>query len=218
MRLCLHLPPLCAHPAQAFTNPAAYGLIASTFPETRVSTANSIYSSAVYVGGALASLTILLDNQIGWRESSIAIGALGLLLAGASALFLKDPEQRPGLLDAWVRAGTGADPNGSNDPMRNTAATTGEAGAAGGDADRASRPMLGGDGVVGEGTGGGEVEMGQLAGAVGAAKQVLAIPFVQLLFAATAFRFAAGYGGCCKPPACRLWGFSSATNPTSSTS
>ncbi len=59
---------------QAFTNPAAYGLIASTFPESRVSTANSIYSSAVYVGGALASLTILLDNQIGWRDSSIAIG------------------------------------------------------------------------------------------------------------------------------------------------
>ena len=50
--------------SQAFTNPAAYGLIASTFPEARVSTANSIYSSAVYVGGALASLTILLDNSI----------------------------------------------------------------------------------------------------------------------------------------------------------
>jgi hypothetical protein len=42
--------------------------------QARVSTANSIYSSAVYVGGALASLTILLDNQIGWRDSSILIG------------------------------------------------------------------------------------------------------------------------------------------------
>ena len=91
---------------QAFTNPAAYGLIASTFPESRVSTANSIYSSAVYVGGALASLTILLDNQIGWRDSSLAIGALGLLLAGVSAVFLKDPEARPAAMELlqhpWV--------------------------------------------------------------------------------------------------------------------
>ena len=89
---------------QAFTNPAAYGLIASTFPESRVSTANSIYSSAVYVGGALASLTILLDNQIGWRDSSIAIGVLGLLLAGVSAVFLKDPETRP-VLFGWKGSG-----------------------------------------------------------------------------------------------------------------
>lgn len=83
--------------SQAFTNPAAYGLIASIIPEARVSIANSIYSSAVYVGGALASLTILLDNQIGWRESSVAIGGFGLLLAGVSAVLLKDPEARPAL-------------------------------------------------------------------------------------------------------------------------
>ena len=92
---------------QAFTNPAAYGLIASTFPESRVSTANSIYSSAVYVGGALASLTILLDNQIGWRDSSLAIGALGLLLAGVSAVFLKDPEARPAFFGGKGGSGDG---------------------------------------------------------------------------------------------------------------
>ena len=147
--------------SQAFTNPAAYGLIASTFPEARVSTANSIYSSAVYVGGALASLTILLDNSIGWRDSSLAIGGAGLVLALASAAILKDPEARPGL---WAAA-----------PGTKEEAHSG--------ARAESSPRVGGGGLSKE-----------VAGAVGAAKQVLEIPFVQLLFAATACRFAAGYG------------------------
>ena len=147
--------------SQAFTNPAAYGLIASTFPETRVSTANSIYSSAVYVGGALASLTILLDNSIGWRDSSLAIGGTGLVLALASATILQDPEARPGLL----AAAPGAKEEAHSGAM----------------AERSLR--VGGGGLSEE-----------VAGAVGAAKQVLEIPFVQLLFAATACRFAAGYG------------------------
>ena len=148
---------------QAFSNPAAYGLIASTFPEARVSTANSIYSSAVYVGGALASLTILLDNQIGWRDSSIGIGILGLVLAGVSAVFLKDPEERPVL---FAGSGKRARDNSAQDPKS------------------ALQTLRGGP----------EAAVSQLSDAAGAAKQVLSIPFVQLLFAATAFRFAAGYG------------------------
>jgi len=151
--------------SQAFSNPAAYGLIASTFPESRVSTANSIYSSAVYVGGALASLTILLDNQIGWRDSSIGIGVLGLVLAGVSAVFLKDPEERPGLFDG--KGGQVAAPGQArSDQIEDTEGSPSR------QASVAS----------------------QLSAAAGAAQQVLSIPFVQLLFAATAFRFAAGYG------------------------
>lgn len=78
---------------QAFVGPQAYGLIASYFSGTGASmaTANSIYASGVYVGGALASLSILLDGQLGWRDTSLAAGGIGLVLSLGASLTLKDP-------------------------------------------------------------------------------------------------------------------------------
>ncbi|KAJ1474188.1 major facilitator superfamily domain-containing protein [Baffinella frigidus] len=65
--------------AQAFLTPAAFGLIADRVPNSRLSTANAFYSSGVYLGGALASLSILLDNSLGWRDTSLLCGGIGPL-------------------------------------------------------------------------------------------------------------------------------------------
>jgi MFS family permease len=48
-------------------NPLAYSLLADYFPQDKRSTANSILSSANFIGIALSSMTIILIKSIGWR-------------------------------------------------------------------------------------------------------------------------------------------------------
>lgn len=43
--------------------PAAYTMISDLFPASARGTANSIYSGGVYLGGALASLSLLLNGE-----------------------------------------------------------------------------------------------------------------------------------------------------------
>eukprot|EP00956_Cyclotella_meneghiniana_P036806 scaffold130689_cov56-Cyclotella_meneghiniana.AAC.3 len=74
--------------ACAFASPAAYSLIADTISEERAALANSIYASGVYLGGALASLSLLLDNMLGWRFTMALIGWYGLLSVALSAVTL----------------------------------------------------------------------------------------------------------------------------------
>lgn len=61
----------------AFSTPTAYTLIAEKVPKDRLSLATSIYGTGVAFGGASASLSILLDNQIGWSQTLLAIGLVG---------------------------------------------------------------------------------------------------------------------------------------------
>jgi len=49
------------------TNPLSYSLIADYIPPEKRATANSVLSSAHYVGIAFSSMSILLIKQIGWR-------------------------------------------------------------------------------------------------------------------------------------------------------
>lgn len=58
------------------------------------------YSIAVAFGGALASLSILLDNQIGWQDTTIAISLAGFSAAGLSALLLQDDESSDAIVPA----------------------------------------------------------------------------------------------------------------------
>ncbi|KAL7486755.1 hypothetical protein ACHAW6_012349 [Cyclotella cf. meneghiniana] len=51
--------------ACAFAGPAAYSLIADRISEERASFANSIHASGVYLGGTLASLSLLLADVVG---------------------------------------------------------------------------------------------------------------------------------------------------------
>lgn len=77
--------------SQGFTNPAAYGLLADLFPPERRATANSLYSSGIYLGGGLASLSILLVSSSGWRSACFAVGSAGLVAATISLFMVRDP-------------------------------------------------------------------------------------------------------------------------------
>ena len=72
----------------AFSTPTAYTLIKQQVPKDRLSLATSIYGTGVAFGGALASLSILLDNQLGWQQALIIIGGIGLLSAALVGLVL----------------------------------------------------------------------------------------------------------------------------------
>ena len=61
---------------QSFSGPAAHTLISATFPPRRRATANAIYTSGIYLGGALASLSIPLSRALGWRGTGFLVAAL----------------------------------------------------------------------------------------------------------------------------------------------
>ncbi|CAJ1936421.1 unnamed protein product [Cylindrotheca closterium] len=79
--------------ACAFATPTAYTLINDRVPKDRTSLATSLYGTGVAFGGALASLSILLANQIGWKDTTIAISVAGFASAGLSAVLLKDDKK-----------------------------------------------------------------------------------------------------------------------------
>jgi len=45
----------------------------------------------IYLGGGLASLSILLDQSIGWRGAGIAVSGFGLVSALIGAVVIRDP-------------------------------------------------------------------------------------------------------------------------------
>ena len=87
---------ICMGLACAFVTPPAYTLIAERVPKDRVSLASSLYGTGVALGGAFASLSILLDTNLGWREALQVIGVYGFSAAAIAALILpNDPKDNP---------------------------------------------------------------------------------------------------------------------------
>ena len=78
----------------AFSTPTAYTLIAEKVPTDRISLATSIYGTGVGFGGALASLSILLDNQIGWSQTMVAIGLVGVICSILVAVALPNDDSK----------------------------------------------------------------------------------------------------------------------------
>lgn len=100
--------------ACAFVTPPAYTLIAERVPKERVSFASSLYGTGVALGGALASLSILLDNNLGWRQALEVIGVYGFAAAGLAAVVLpNDPKLSD---DAPLAVLTGANQNDNEMP------------------------------------------------------------------------------------------------------
>lgn len=85
---------------QAFFNPAAYTLLADIFPKEMVGRVNGIFSGGVYLGGALASLSILLDGALGWRTTLFLIGSVGILAAVICYFLIPEPKVKESFLDA----------------------------------------------------------------------------------------------------------------------
>jgi len=77
--------------SQSFFNPAAYTLISDIFPKKMVGSVNGIFSGGVYLGGGLASLSILLDNLVGWRKTMLIIGGLGIVVAALCLVGVTEP-------------------------------------------------------------------------------------------------------------------------------
>jgi MFS family permease len=74
--------------SQAFCNPAAYVALGKITPPESRSTVFGVYSSGVYLGGALAALSILIDASLGWRGLSEVTCVVGLAVALLTAVVL----------------------------------------------------------------------------------------------------------------------------------
>lgn len=79
----------------AFSTPSAFTFLRDLVPKERIAIANSIYSSGVYLGGGLSSLSILLDQNVGWRVTCGIIAVYGWMAAACSSYFLPvDPKMK----------------------------------------------------------------------------------------------------------------------------
>lgn len=81
--------------AQSFFNPAAYTLISDIFPPSLTGTANGIFSGGIFLGGGLASLSILLDQTVGWRNTALIVGAIAIVAALLARILAVDPRELP---------------------------------------------------------------------------------------------------------------------------
>eukprot|EP00581_Thalassiosira_minuscula_P018738 CAMPEP_0183714106 /NCGR_PEP_ID=MMETSP0737-20130205/8767_1 /TAXON_ID=385413 /ORGANISM="Thalassiosira miniscula, Strain CCMP1093" /LENGTH=526 /DNA_ID=CAMNT_0025943011 /DNA_START=195 /DNA_END=1775 /DNA_ORIENTATION=- len=101
--------------ACAFAVPAAYTLIAEKVSKDKLALSNSIYGSGVYLGGALSSLSLLLDESVGWRGTLGAIGAFGVISAATAGLLLPADGDR-----AVKRVGEDTDSSTSKETEENS--------------------------------------------------------------------------------------------------
>jgi MFS family permease len=94
--------------ACAFSTPTAYTLIRDAVPKDRVALASSLYATAVALGSGLASLSILLDQELGWRNALEVISLFGAISVAASVLLLPDDpkDSAPALLEEGSDAET----------------------------------------------------------------------------------------------------------------
>jgi MFS family permease len=76
-------------------NAPIYQLIANNFPPEYRSLANAIENSGYYIGGMLASFTVILIKNFGWRASYVAMGTFGATVGLLSLAIIKNPLPTP---------------------------------------------------------------------------------------------------------------------------
>lgn len=80
---------------EAALTPAAMSLLTDVFPSHRRALAAGIYSTGIPIGaGASFLVSAWLAPQYGWRSAFLALGAVGIVLAGVVAL-LREPAAGP---------------------------------------------------------------------------------------------------------------------------
>ena len=77
----------------SIANPLFFSLVSDYFPKNKRGTANSILQSANYIGIALSSISILIINAIGWRNTYYVMGAIGVDLATFANFFIREPKK-----------------------------------------------------------------------------------------------------------------------------
>uniref|UniRef100_A0A0G4FQ32 Major facilitator superfamily (MFS) profile domain-containing protein n=1 Tax=Chromera velia CCMP2878 TaxID=1169474 RepID=A0A0G4FQ32_9ALVE len=174
--------------AQAFCAPAAYSILADAASASRRATANSLYSSGVYLGQALASLSILLDTRIGWRATCAVVGASGLL--SAFLPYLSVPATPPASLPSSSSSSPSSEDSSRSLPVVLSFEDEDKASSS-----SSSSPSSSPSSSVGKGTERrGEadlIEVGENFPEV--LQKILSNKVVVLTLIATAFRFAAGF-------------------------
>ena len=75
------------------SNASSFGLLADYFPPERRSLANAIESSGTYVGAAMASCSVILIKNFGWRTMYKITGVFGMLIGLAVLLLVKEPKR-----------------------------------------------------------------------------------------------------------------------------
>lgn len=76
---------------ESVCNPAAYSLIRDYFPPSHRARANAVYSSGIYVGSAISSLSIVLINAFKWRGSFMITGMIGMVFSVLAIFVLREP-------------------------------------------------------------------------------------------------------------------------------
>ena len=69
------------------------GILRDSFPPSYRSTVNSVYAFASFLGGGIASLTILLIEKYGWRSDYEIVGLTGIVLGILCVTLVSDPER-----------------------------------------------------------------------------------------------------------------------------
>ena len=77
---------------EAFAAPAAYSMIPDFFPPQGRAMANAILALGAVIGEAFASLSTILIDFFGWRETYFIIGSFGVLVALLALTIIRDPE------------------------------------------------------------------------------------------------------------------------------
>jgi MFS family permease len=72
-------------------NPCAYSIISDYFHPQYRTTANSLFNGAIYLGGALSSLGILMIGEVGWRATYDIIGVCGMIAGVIGFIFILEP-------------------------------------------------------------------------------------------------------------------------------
>src|SRR5215510_5728117 len=76
---------------EAGCNPSAYSIISDYFPAKKRSTAQSIYSTGVYLGQFLGFITAaFVAHEYGWRAAFYVVGIPGLIVALVVKLTLRE--------------------------------------------------------------------------------------------------------------------------------
>lgn len=80
--------------ACAVSTPTAYTLLRDRVRPDQLATASAVYGTGVTVASGMASLTLLLDEAVGWRVALDMVAGSGLVATAITFLLLNDDEGR----------------------------------------------------------------------------------------------------------------------------
>ena len=76
---------------QGAFEPAAFSMLSDQFDDKEKPLANSVLTTAPFVGGGLTAFNIMLIALVGWRNTITAMGVIGIIFGVASLIFMKEP-------------------------------------------------------------------------------------------------------------------------------